>query len=202
MGDVTKSFVGIMEIFGDTVLARIAGLGLFIVIIGSTALVWNSLTGDFTLRRIEGQINLLSQLHELDKDDIGSNSELDIIYTQLVDQLREYNPNVVPVTYSAGLQNINSYHVAGGMGIWLWFALFFARASGCQTIIISIIFGIISSIFVNIFVPPSYNTVLDVVLGVIFQFLVLVCFALIASLPRFKQQNPTNNEISPEVQQD
>ncbi|MBX3084384.1 MAG: hypothetical protein KF716_22295 [Anaerolineae bacterium] len=122
MNDVFQIFGNaITKIFPENRIGQIALLIVVATIAIGCGWAWNSLTGDFTLRRLEKQISLLKELNELNQANVSQSTELQPIYTRLTAELRDYNPSLqVPNDILSNPRFLQFF----GAG-WIWFTMAF-----------------------------------------------------------------------------
>jgi hypothetical protein len=150
-------FDALKDILGETRSGRITFLALIIVLPISGVVLWDILTGDFSLRRLEKRIHLLRDLHELENEGIA-NSVMGEVHQNLVNELRDYGTlnvsleSIVPIGF-------NLFQFLGGFFLWFIVALvaIFSKDTKNRISIaaIALVVGIILSVLYAIFVPDT-----------------------------------------------
>lgn len=168
------------SIFGDSRLSKVLASIFALFLIGVGVLLWDSITGDFTLRRLETQIRLLSELQELEEADIASSTELNPIYEKLSKELEGYDPHFVTMPQNFTIYfNANFWQMIGGSIIWLFLTLYF-WISNNQSIGIAaaaMLFAIMMG-FASMLIPDSPNNWINSGVAFGIQIIIVILIAI------------------------
>lgn len=180
-------------IFGENRLGRVLQLAFIATILIVAFGIWDSLTGDFTLRRTEKRIGLLADLYDLEQDGITNSQQLGVLYEELAAELERYEPTLVSIPPEIATPNL--WQFIGGFGLWVLIGVIITLGRDpnkavtlVAALIIGLIFGALGAV-----VPDTNETGTNIVLGFVAQFLFIAALLLLQR----RSQKPSKVPATP-----
>lgn len=165
---------------------------VIIIVIFIGFILWDSATGDFTLRATEKKITLLSNLYRLEQDGITNSPELSPLYQEMVQEVQGYRPALS--TLSANNVSPNLVQFLGGVFVWFAMAVMILLTNSTTnkgaTFIVAIVVGAVFG-FLGTLIPDSQDTLTNFIIGIMVQFGIVGLFLLWQKVSSWKRGKTT-----------
>ena len=207
MGEVFREFLNLFR-GDDDPIRKIMKFGMVLTLIFALIVALESAMGLVTIGRLERKVNLLKELTTLAETGLGSHNQLvqlENIFNEAVGDLENYNPNLLQKAQSALLASsqVTLLEIAAGASSWILIGILTLRTTkggvqkklmGCGSITI---YGLVISFVIALVITTS-DSLVAIPLSLICGIVVLVLFAVFASVLSPRKQSQAKESEQPE----
>jgi hypothetical protein len=197
MGEIAKWITTLLSsVFGENRIGRILALLFLIIAVIAAVGIWDSMTGDFSLRQTEKKINLLITLQDLEAKGIDNSPTLKPIYEKLAKELENYGPRFLSISFDVATPN--TWQLIGGLFVWVIMGLIFGLGKSLNkgnTLIGVIVLGAIGAI-VGTIVPDADDVFVNILFGMGAQIVLLVLVSIYGSISNRRKRRNFSSQIN------